>query len=240
GIVPAMQQVTANFLSRALQGTPPPTLTSLNPTSGGQGQNLTVTLTGSNFRGAATCMFGAGITVNSCAFNSATQLTANITIGATAILGARNVTVTNPDTQSSTLSNGFSVTMAGAPPPTLSSVNPNSGAQGQNLTGVILTGINFQSGATCMFGAGITVNSCTFNSATQLTANITISATATLGARDVTVTNPDTQSSTLSNGFSVAAVSLIQKATFSRKPTSGGTVTFNLPQATGAGHTLIV
>src|SRR5690348_13031005 len=132
GIVPAMQQVTANFLSRALQGTPPPTVTSVNPTSGGQGQNLTVTLAGSNFRGAATCSFGAGITVNSCTLNSGTQLTANITISSTATLGSRNVTVTNPDTQSSTLSNGFTVAMAGPPPPTLSSVNPNSGAQGEN------------------------------------------------------------------------------------------------------------
>jgi hypothetical protein len=224
---------------------PPPTLTSVNPTSGGQGQNLTsVILTGSNFQNGATCSFGAGITVNSCAFNSATQLTANISISSSATLGSRNVTVTNSDSQSSTLPNGFTVTVAGPPPPpALSSINPTSGARGQNLTGVILTGNSFQSGATCSFGAGITVNSCTFNSATQLTASITVSATATLGSRNVTVTNPDNQSSTLSNAFSVTAlpaISLIQKATFSRQPTSGGTVTLILPQATGAGHTLIV
>jgi hypothetical protein len=101
GIVPAMQQVTANFLFRALH--PPPTLTSINPISGAQGQNLsTVILTGSNFQSGATCSFGAGITVNSCAFSSATQLTASITISAIATLGSRNVTVTNPDNQSST------------------------------------------------------------------------------------------------------------------------------------------
>jgi hypothetical protein len=111
------------------------------------------------------------------------------------------------------------------------------------LTGVILTGSNFQSGATCSFGAGITVNSCAFNSATQLTGNITIGPTATLGSRNITVTNPDSQSSTLSNSFTVTAlpaISLIQKVTFSRQPASGGTVTLTLPQATGAGHTLIV
>ncbi len=87
------------------------------------------------------------------------------------------------------------------------------------------------------------MNSCAFNSATQLTANITISSTATLGTRNVTVTNPDNQTGTLTNGFSVTAppaISLIQKATFSRQPTSGGTVTLTLPQATAAGHTLIV
>jgi hypothetical protein len=36
------------------------------------------------------------------------------------------------------------------------------------------------------------------------------------------------------------AISLIQKATFSRQPTSGGTLTLTLPQATGVGHALIV
>jgi hypothetical protein len=182
--------------------------------------------------------------VNSCIFNSATQLTANISISSTATVGTRNVTVTNPDSQTGALPNGFTVTTSGPPPPpTVNSVNPNSGAQGQSLPSVIITGSNFQSGATCNFGAGITVNSCTFNSATQLTANITISSTATVGTRNVTVTNPDNQTSTLPNGFSVTtppAISLIQKATFSREPTSGGTVTLTLPQATAAGHTLIV
>jgi hypothetical protein len=224
---------------------PPPSVSSVNPNSGTQGQSLpSVVITGSAFQSGATCNFGAGITVNSCTFNSATQLTANITISPTATVGTRNVTVTNPDSQTGTLPNGFTVTTSGPPPPpSVSSVNPNSGAQGQSLPSVIITGSNFQSGATCSFGAGIMVNSCTFNSATQLTASITISSTATLGPRNVTVTNPDNQTNTLPNGFSVTtppAISLLQKATFSREPTSGGTVTLTLPQATGAGHTLIV
>ncbi len=220
-------------------------MTSVNPNSGAQGQSLpSVVISGSSFQSGATCSFGAGITVNSCTFNSATQLTASITISPTATLGTRNVTVTNPDTQTGTLTNAFTVATAGpAPPPSVNSVNPSSGAQGQNLPSVIISGNSFQSGPTCSFGAAITVNSCTFNSATQLTANITISPTATLGTRNVTVTNPDNQTGTLTSGFSVSAppaISLIQKATFSREPTSGGTVTLTLPQATGAGHTLIV
>src|SRR6202790_5490709 len=139
--------------------------------------------------------------------------------------------------------NFLSRAVQGTSPPSMSSVNPNSGAQGQSLTSVILTGSGFQNGATCSFSAGITVNSCTFNSATELTANITISFTATLGTRNVTVTNPDSQTTNLPIVFSVPpppAISLIQKATFSRQPTSGGTVTLTLPQAIGAGHALIV
>src|SRR5439155_488944 len=235
----AMEIVTFKGRSSA----PPPSVTSVNSNSGAQGQSLpSVIIIGSSFQSGATCSFGAGITVNSCTFNSATQLTASITISSTATVGARNVAVTNPDNQTGTLTNGFSVT-TGAPPPSVTSVNSNSGAQGQSLPSVIIAGSSFQSGATCSFGAGITVNSCTFNSATQLTASITISSAAAVGSRNVTVTNPDNQTGTLTNGFSVSAppaISLIQKAAFSREPTSGGTVTLTLPQATATGHTLIV
>jgi hypothetical protein len=224
---------------------PPPSVGSVSPNSGAQGQSLpSVTITGSNFQSGATCSFGAGISVNSCGFVSSTQLTANITISSTATVGSRNVTVTNPDGQSRTLANGFSVTSSGPPPPpTVTSVSPNSGTPGQNLPSVTINGSNFQSGATCSFGAGITVNSCGFVSSTQLTANISISSSAAMGPRNVTVTNPDSQTGTLTNGFTVtapAAISLIQKATFSQQPSSSGTVTLTLPQATGTGDTLIV
>ena len=63
-------------------------------------------------------------------------------------------------------------------------------AVNQNIT---INGTGFLSGAVASFsGTGITVNSTTFNSATKVTANIDIAAGATTGARDVTVTNPDT------------------------------------------------
>jgi fibronectin type 3 domain-containing protein len=228
---------------------PPPTVSYLIPAAGGPGTTLSVDIHGNNFQSSVTCGFGAGITVNSCTpeyTGDTTDVTANITISSTATQGARNVTVTNADGQSTTDAGGFYVT-GPPPPPTpqleLSSVNPNSGYQGQNLPAVILTGNYFQSGATCSFGAGITVNSCTMNSITQLTANISIGSAATLGSRDVTVTNPDSQTATLTNAFTVSAtppISVIQKATFSQQPSASGTVTLTLPQATGAGHALIV
>jgi PKD repeat protein len=202
---------------------PPPSLSSVTPNTGAQGQNLTsVSITGSNFQNLATCSFGAGITVNSCAFTSATQLTANLSISATATVGVRNVTVINPDAQGATLTNGFSVTAAVLPPPTLTSLTPNTGVQGQNLNGVIINGSNFQNGATCNLGVGITVNSCTFASATQLAANLAISATATVGVRNVTVTNPDAQSVTLTSGFSVTAAVLPPPSLTSVAPSTGG------------------
>ena len=83
------------------------------------------------------------------------------------------MTVTNPDAQSGSLANAFTVTSAVALAPAVSSVTPTSGGPGQTLPSVVITGSNFLNGATCSFGAGITVSSCTFNSATQLTANLT-------------------------------------------------------------------
>jgi regulation of enolase protein 1 (concanavalin A-like superfamily) len=180
-------------------------LISASPNTGNQGQvNLNVTLTGNNFQTAPTCNFGAGITVNTCTYNSATQITANFSISSTATVGSSNVTVTNFDGQSATLVNGFTIQQAVPnPPPTLTSATPNAGTQGQIGLSVALAGTNFLTGATCNLGAGITVNSCTYNSASSITANITIAANATVGARNITVTNTDGQSATLTSGFTV-------------------------------------
>jgi hypothetical protein len=177
-----------------------PTISSVTPAAGTGGQTFNAVIGGFNFKPGATCAFGAGITVNSCTFNSATQLTANITIATTAAFGPRTVQVTVPTGDSGSLANGFNVIGA----PTLTSASPSSGAQGTNIS-VTLTGTNFVSGATCNFGAGITVNSCAFSSSTQLTAAISIAAGATVGTRTVVVTNPDGASASLVNGFAVQA-----------------------------------
>ena len=183
-------------------------VTSVNPASRGQGAaNQTVVITGTGFGGAngtfgGTVAFsGTGITVNSVTKNSATQLTANISLSTTATTGARNVTVTNPAPVASATCNGcFTV----AARPTVTSLNPSSRGRGATNQFVTVTGTNFQAGATVAFsGSGITVNSVAFNSASSLTVNLNISGSATLGARDVTVTNPDAGTFTLNNGFTV-------------------------------------
>ena len=87
---------------------------------------------------------------------------------------------------------------------TVTSVAPNSGNQGQTLSSVVITGINLTGATAVSFGAGITVNSYTVNSATQITANITIAGAAATGARDVSVTTPG-GTGTLTGGFTVTA-----------------------------------
>jgi hypothetical protein len=85
--------------------------------------------------------------------------------------------------------------------PTVSAVNPNEGIQGETLD-VILTGSQLDLVNAVDFGAGITVNSFTIDSSTQISATITIDAAAAVGLRDVTVANP-TGSDTLVDGFTV-------------------------------------
>jgi hypothetical protein len=102
-----------------------------------------VTITGANFQSGATVSFG-GTAATSVTFTSATQLTAVTPAHAAGSVG---VTVTNPDTQTGTLSNAFTF----VPPPTVSSVAPSSGPTAGGTT-VTITGANFQSGATVTFG----------------------------------------------------------------------------------------
>src|SRR5206468_3210933 len=137
-------------------------------------------------QGATTASFGAGITLASpLVVNSATSATAVLNIDSAAVVGTRTVTLTT-GTEVATLNDGFTVA---AGTPILRTVNPNAGRQGQQNLSVNLTGqfTHFVQGTTeANFGAGITVASLSVNSPTSLTIVLNISATAGIGARDVT------------------------------------------------------
>jgi hypothetical protein len=163
----------------------PPTITSVSPNQGNQGETLDVTITGTYFMGATVVSFGSGITINSFTVNSSTQITASIAIGSSATLGVRDVSVTTPG-GTVTKTSGFAVNQASV---SITSVSPNQGNQGETLD-VTITGTYFTGATAVSFGSGITVNSFTVDSASQITASISVSATATLGARDVLVTTP--------------------------------------------------
>jgi len=85
--------------------------------------------------------------------------------------------------------------------PAISSVSPTQAVQGQALS-VTITGTNLSGVTAVGFGSGITVNSFTVDSNTQITASITVSHIATVGARDVSVTKAGV-SATLTSGFAV-------------------------------------
>jgi ASPM-SPD-2-Hydin domain-containing protein/galactose oxidase-like protein len=131
------------------------------------------------------------------------------------------------------------------PPPTITSVFPQSGIQGQTIGNFMVNGNNFQPGATLSFSgdAGVHVNS-TSVAPTQVSANVSIGVFSTSGPRDVIVTNPDGQIATRSGAFNVEVTPPPSAPNISVVPSSldFGTVTpgtttqtltvFNGPNAT--------
>jgi plastocyanin len=99
-----------------------------------------------------------------------------------------------------TAMNGVVHVAAPAPPPAITEVQPAAAAP---TTQVIITGSNFQNGATVLFGTSSA--SVTFVNAGTLFATV---PNVAAGPVTITVTNPDAQSGTF-NGFIALAISAI-------------------------------
>jgi hypothetical protein len=161
-----------------------------------------VTITGSGFvAGATVGVSGAGVTVSNVSLVFPTQLTATLTVGSGAAVGAHDVTVTNASGAAGTFTGGFTVLAA----VTAGSMTPNQGPPGA-AGPVTITGSGFAAGAIVSIGgAGVIASSVTAVSPTQLTATLTVSSSAPPGARNVTVTNAGGASGMLTSGFTVLA-----------------------------------
>jgi prepilin-type N-terminal cleavage/methylation domain-containing protein len=197
---------------------PPPVISSITPNNFGQGAiNQAITINGVNFTDPEIISFNdAGITADSIMFIDSTQLTASVTISGSTPVGSKNITVTSGSGQSYTCVGCFTVNIA----PTAISANPVSGAEGTAALDVEITGSGFANGATASFsGSGIAVNTVTFNSGTSLTANIDISGSAAVGARDIIVTNPD---GGIGTGMGLFAVTLPTPTVSSSSPNNLG------------------
>ena len=215
-------------------GNPAPTVTSISPASGTASGGTPVTVTGTNFQSGATLSLG-GTAATGVTVVSGTSLTAT-TAAHTA--GLVNVTVTNTDSQSGTLTNGY--TYSGTnPAPTVTSISPNSGGTGGG-TGVTISGTGFIAGASASLGTtamtGVTVvNSTTITAVTPPHA---------AGAVNVVVTNTDAQSGTLNNGYTYTtstggSIAFLQvNAATPQTPTAA--VVMNYPVQQTAGNLNIV
>ena len=155
--------------------------------------------------GADTSFSGSGISVNGVQFNSATSLTLDLTIDAGATVGARSLTVTNPDDGVVTKNNTFTVNAL----PTITSIVPSARAEDTVNNSIAINGTGFQAGiglgSFAISGAGVNVGSVTPDSATKVTVVLSISPGFPLGPRDVTITNPDGGSATCDDCFTVNA-----------------------------------
>jgi len=128
----------------------------ISPNSANKGQSLPVSITGigTNFsRGSNTVTFiRQGTSTTDVTLSNLTVISNNLmggllNVSSTAVAGAYTVRVTNPQNTTVNLTNGFTVNNTSSTP-SLVSVTPNTGMQGQTLA-VSITGLNtnFSSGS---------------------------------------------------------------------------------------------
>ena len=106
------------------------------------------------------------MTVQPTTWLSPTSLRLTLTVGGSAAVGARNVTVTNPNAATAVCAGCFTVTAK----PTVTVAQPRAPARSGTSGAVIeLTGTGLQDGAAVSFaGTGVTVDSVTYVDPTRL------------------------------------------------------------------------
>ena len=186
-----------------------PSIVSITPASGMQGQDLTVTVSARNthFSSATALDLGPGITVVSTTPSNATTFSAEFKIDAATPPGQYAVVVTTGG-EVVTAPAAFTVQPA-VSIPTILSVSPTTVAVGATPT-ITIAGFNthFQQGvSTVNLGADITVESVTVSSATSLQAVLALPTTAVPGARGITVQTGQ-ESAVLAQGLAVVGSDL--------------------------------
>ncbi len=134
-----------------------------------------------------------------------------------------------------------------APPPaTPASCSPANLVQGATNVAVVLTGTSSSGSgfydtepgmnriAASVSGGGVTVNSIAWSSPTSITLNLTVAGGATLGARTITVTNPDGQVALSAGG--ILTIDSSSCITITQQPSPqtacvGGSASFSVTQS---------
>jgi|GEM_PF-710395 len=203
-----------------------PAVTSLDTTSGSTAGGTVITVTGTNFTGASSVMFGA-TPAASYTFISDTQIVATAPPLAA---GTVDITITTPTgTSASGTSDQFTYTAAALP--SVTGVAPASGTSaggaivvitGSSFTGA--TGVNFGSTAAAVFNV---------DSDTQITVTAPPLAAGTV---DITVvTNAGTSSTGSADHFTVSAATV--PAVTAIAPTSGSAAGGTVVTVTGSNFT---
>ena len=175
---------------------PSPTIGSVSPNSGTTIGGTSVTISGTGFANGATVSFGGaaatGVTVSGTASISA--------VAPAHAAGLVDVVVTNPDGNSGTGNGAYTYVNPQNPAPTITSITPSSGPTAGGTT-VTISGSNFVSGASVLFG-GTSATNVNVVSSSSISAN---SPPKSAGPVDIVVTNPDQLSGTLPGGFTYTA-----------------------------------
>jgi hypothetical protein len=170
---------------------PAPAISSIAPTSGSNAGGTSVTITGTGFLSGATVKFGGTLATNVTV--TSTSITATTPAHA---VGKADVVVTNTDSQSATLTQGFTYAL---PAPAITDISPATGPTSGG-TQITITGTNFQDGATVKIGASPATD-VNVVSATSITTRTPLGPATEQLTVDVVVTNPDSSKATATGGF---------------------------------------
>lgn len=188
-----------------------PTVTkpsSASPTIIGTGAtNKSVTVTGTGFKSPTshplTVSFGGvGTTVTGKISGTvtSTSFTMLVTVPKTATTGLYNLTVHNGDYGIGGCTACIKVEIL----PTVTKFTPAKAGRGASGLPVTITGTNFTASPTIKCShAGVTFSSVVMKSATQITAKMAVSTTATTGLASITVTDKGQGSGTLASGVTI-------------------------------------
>lgn len=168
----------------------PPTISSVSPSAGTTLGGTLVTLTGTNFQNSATILIG-GLTCSGLSVLTSTQATCTTQAHGAGLV---DITWTNPDSGTVTLTQGFEFTSRAAP--TIASITPAMGPAvgGQSVT---ISGTGFASGTAVSIGS----QACTSPNIVSSLQMTCVTPAKSSGSYDVKVTNSDTQFASLSNGY---------------------------------------
>jgi peptidase M28-like protein/Big-like domain-containing protein/IPT/TIG domain-containing protein/invasin-like protein len=203
-VTPALESVEVGYTIPV----PPPTVTGFSPSSGPATLGATVVIAGSGFQQGATVSFGpATATIETL---SSTSITVRVPPGS----GEVPVTVANPDGESSTAITPFKW----RPPPILQGLSATTG-RSSGGTGIAVYGAALLAPVTVTFGGSAAVVTA------QPPATVTVLEPAHVaGVVDVTLTNADGQSSTLTGAYRYVDPPTITAVTPGLGPTAGGTL----------------
>lgn len=124
-----------------ITGSPPPTITSVTPTSGWSGEDTRITITGEDFISTPQVTIGTTSAKN-VAFVDDTSITASVPAGMAA--STYDITVTNPNGLSGVLAGAFMV--SNTPPPSISEISPTIMVAADGGT-LIISGSDFVAGS---------------------------------------------------------------------------------------------
>jgi hypothetical protein len=227
------EQLTIPFL--IAPNTPVPTIASVTPASGAQGQSLQVTITGANThfaQGTTTAIVGAGVTVSNLAVTNNTTATATIAVSSTAPVGP-NTVILQTGTEIASGSGAFTVT-GGIAQITSVTLHGQTGtpvlAQNETATlALVGSATHWLQGETSASIGGAIVDQLTVTDATHATAQVTVLSTAALGYQAVTLST-DGESATIAQGIDIEAGT---PTLLSATPNSGAQGTTVLIQVLG-------